>query len=162
MFDFHYNFIKDKYGDKAELLFTDTGSLVYLIQTDDVYKDIEKDIEDRFDTSNFHKNHPSGIKTGVNEKEVGMFKFEIGGNQIIIFIGLRAKLHAFKVETKYEKDKKDDKIKEIKMKIKEEKKAKGVKKCVIKKKINIGRLQKMSFLRRKTDGTDEYLSNQKS
>ena len=68
MFDFHYNYIKDKYGDKAELLFTDADSLVYLVQTKDVYKDIEKDIKDKFDTSNFHKNHPSGIKTGVNEE----------------------------------------------------------------------------------------------
>ena len=44
MFDFHYNYIRKKYGDKAELLFTDTDSLMYLIQTQDVYKDFSKDI----------------------------------------------------------------------------------------------------------------------
>ena len=44
MFDFHYNFIKPKYGKKAELLFTDTDSLIYEIDTEDFYKDIKKKI----------------------------------------------------------------------------------------------------------------------
>ena len=63
MFDFHYNFIREKYGNKAELLFTDTDSLMYQIETDDFYKDISKDIGKRFDTSNYSENHKSGIKT---------------------------------------------------------------------------------------------------
>ena len=42
MFDFHYKYIKKNYGDKAELLMTDTDSLVHLIQTDDFYEDIKK------------------------------------------------------------------------------------------------------------------------
>ena len=132
MFDFHYKYNKKNYGDKAELLMTDTDSLVYLIQTGDFYEDIKKDVKDKFDTSNFPEIHPSGIKTGANMKVIGMFKFENGANIIVVFIGLRPKMYTFKIETKYEKDKKDDKIKEIKMKIEEEKKAKGVKKCVIK------------------------------
>ena len=40
MFDFHYNYIRKKYGDKAELLFTDTDSLMYLIQTEDFFTKI--------------------------------------------------------------------------------------------------------------------------
>ena len=146
MFDFHYNFIKDKYGDKAELLMTDTDSLVYLIQTDDFFEDIKKDVKKKkFDTSNFPDFHPSGIKTGANMKVIGVFKLENGANIIVIFIGLRPKMYTFKIETKYEKDKKDDKIKEIKMKIEEEKKAKGVKKCVIKKNLTLEDYKKCLF-----------------
>ena len=44
MYDFHYNYIKQKYGDKAKLLFTDTDSLMYEIQTKDFYKDISADV----------------------------------------------------------------------------------------------------------------------
>ena len=72
MYDFHYNYIKTKYEDKAKLLFTDTDSLAYEIKTKYFYKDINPDIEKRFDVSDYPKNHPSGIKTGVNSKVLGI------------------------------------------------------------------------------------------
>ena len=97
IYDFHYNYIKPKYGEKAKLLFTDTDSLMYEIETEDFYKDISEDVEEKFDTSNFPENHPSGIKTGVNKKVIGMFKDEVGGKQITEFVGLRAKLYSFKM-----------------------------------------------------------------
>ena len=88
MYDFHYNYIKTKYGDKAKLLFTDTDSLAYEIRTKDFYKDINPAMEKRFDTSDYSTNHPSGIKTGLNSKVLiktglnskvlGMFKDEAG------------------------------------------------------------------------------------
>ena len=94
MYDFHYNYIKTNYGDKAKLLFTDTDSLAYEIKTKDFYKDINPDIEKRFDTSDYPTNHPSGIKTGLNSKVLGIFKDEAGGKQIVEFVGLRAKLYS--------------------------------------------------------------------
>ena len=115
MYDFHYNYIKPKYGDKAKLLFTDTDSLMYEIQTEDFYKDISGDVKDRFDTSDYPENHPSGIPTGINKKVLGMFKDEAGGKNIIEFVGLRAKLYSFKMENG-----------------EESKKCKGVKKQVVK------------------------------
>ena len=52
MYDFHYNFIKSKYGEKAILLFSDTDSLCYLIKTEDVYEDLLEH-RDMFDNSDY-------------------------------------------------------------------------------------------------------------
>ena len=76
MHDFHYNYIKTKYEDKAKFLFTNTESLVNEIKTKDFYTDIKPDIKKRFDTSDYPTNHPSGMKTGLNSKVLGMFKNE--------------------------------------------------------------------------------------
>ena len=119
MYDFHYRYIKPKYGEKAKLLFTDTDSLAYVIETEDFYRDISPDVRAKFDTSNYPREHPSGIETGVNKKVGGMFKDEAGGEQITEFVGLRAKLYAFKT----------DKEKEVK-------KCKGVNKAVVSKSIS--------------------------
>ena len=59
MYDFHYNCIKRKYGDRAKLLFTDTDSLCYEIKTEDNYIDISADVESRFDTSDYPTDHPA-------------------------------------------------------------------------------------------------------
>ena len=58
-------------------------------------KCINLNIEKRFDTSDYPNNHPSGIKTGLNSKVLGMFKDEAGGKQIVKFVGLRAKPYSF-------------------------------------------------------------------
>ena len=119
MYDFHYNYIKNKFNDKATLLFTDTDSLAYEIKTEDFYKDISGDVHGFFDTSNFPKGHSSGIEVGCNKKVVGMFKDEAGGKIISEFVGLRPKLYAYKMHEG-----------------KEEKRCKGVKKAVVKRSIN--------------------------
>ena len=118
MFDFHYQYIKPKYGNQAKLLFTDTDSFLYEIQTEDFYKDISGDVKDRFDTSDYPEGHPSGIPTGINKKVLGMFKDEAAGKIIKEFVGLRAKLYSYKMEEG-----------------KENKRCKGIKKAVVEKNI---------------------------
>ena len=118
MYDFHYNYIKKKYGNKAKLLSTDTDSLMYEIETEDFYKDIANDVETKFDTSEFPADHPSGIER-KNKKVIGMMKDEEGGKIIEEFVGLRAKLYSYKMHVGEEK-----------------KKCKGMKKSVVKKNIS--------------------------
>ena len=119
MYDFHYRYIKPKYGNRAKLLFTDTDSFLYEIQTEDFYKDISGDVRDRFDTSDYPENHPSGIPTGINKKVLGMFKDEAAGKTIKEFVGLRAKLYSYKMDEG-----------------KENKRCKGIKKVVVEKSIS--------------------------
>ena len=128
MFNFHYNYIRKKYGKKAELLFTDTDSLMYQIKTKDFYKDINTDVQDKFDTSDYPTKHPSGILTGVNKKIIGMFKDEVAGKQITHFVGLRPKLYSYKVEDEVEL-----------------KKCKGIKKNVVKKSLDFDDYVKCLF-----------------
>ena len=97
MYDFHYNYIKTKYGDNAKLILNDTDSLAYEIKTKEFYKHINPDIEKRFDTSDYPTNHASGIKTGLNSKVLGMFKDEAGGKEIVEFVGLSAQLYCYKM-----------------------------------------------------------------
>ena len=56
MYDFHYNYIKKRYGDRAKLLFTDTDSLTYGIETEDVYKDFWND-KGMFNKATIQKTH---------------------------------------------------------------------------------------------------------
>ena len=116
MYDFHYGYILPKYGKNQKLLFTDTDSLCYEIQTEDFFKDISGDVEKGFDTSNFPKDHPSEIPVGKNKKVPGMMKDEAGGRIIEEFVGLRAKLYSYRM-----------------FEGKEEKKCKGIKKSVVRK-----------------------------
>ena len=91
---------------------------VMKLKLEDFFKDISQDVDQNFDTSNYPKDHKSGIPTGKNKKVIGMMKDEAGGKIIEEFIGLRAKLYSYKM---YEG--------------KEENKCKGIKKNVIRNKI---------------------------
>ena len=125
MYEFHYEHIKPKWGDNAELLFTDTDSLCYEVKTEDVYKDISPDSEKLYDTSNYKKDHPSGLYSGKNKKVIGFYKDECRGKPITKFAGLKAKSYAYETSDG-EKNKK----------------CKGIKKCVVRKHIDIDDYEK--------------------
>jgi len=76
MYDFNYR-LKERYGDKIKLLYTDTDSLIISINTKDFYEDM-KDMIDEFDTSDYKKDNIYGLPQ-VNKKVLGKFKDEMNG-----------------------------------------------------------------------------------
>ena len=87
MYDFHYNYIKKKYNNRARLLFTYTDSLTYGIEAEDVYKDFWND-KDMFDNSDYSESSP--YYCNVNKKIIGKFKDKACGIPITEFIGLKS------------------------------------------------------------------------
>ena len=87
MYDFHYNYIKKRYNNKAKLLFTDTDSLCYEIETQDIYEELWQD-RNLFDNSDYPKD--SKFFDSTNKKVIGKFKDEAAGMPIVEFIGLRS------------------------------------------------------------------------
>ena len=125
MYDFHYNYIKQKYGDKAKLLFTDTDSLTYEIEAEDVYQDFWKD-RDKFDNSDYPE---ESLYFDNSEKKVsGKFKDEAAGMSIVEFVGLLSKMYSY-----------------VKDNEKGGKTAKGIKKNVIKNNIKHEDYRKVLF-----------------
>ena len=127
MYRFHYDYIKATYGERASLLFTDTDSLTYLVETDDVYLDMLKN-SDLFDTSNYAKDHP--LYSSKNAKSLGKMKDETAGKPVQEFVGLRSKMYALKFEV-IEKNDQGETLKYIK----DKKTAKGVSRAVIDKQL---------------------------
>ena len=111
-YEFWYDYIKPKYNDNVRLCYMDTDSFIMNIKTNDFYKDIANDVENRFDTSNYEVNRL--LPTGKNKKIIGLMKDELGGKIITEFV--RPKTYSFLTDDG-----------------KEDKKAKGTKKCVMKK-----------------------------
>lgn len=92
MYDFHYNYIKKKYGSKAKQLFADKDSLTYEITAKEVYKDFQADKE-KFDNSDYPQDSPYFDKARKNV--FGKFKDEAAGIAITEFIGLRSKMYSY-------------------------------------------------------------------
>ena len=100
MFAFHYDKIKQRYGDNAKLLMTDTDSLVYHIKTEDVYEDMLQEW-DAYDTSEYPTSHK--LFSVKNKRVLGKMKDEYKGSPIKEFIGLRPKMYSILEADGYEK-----------------------------------------------------------
>ena len=94
MYEFHYDYMKPKYGENLKLCYMDTDSLVYKIKTEDCYADIADDVPARFDTSGYCPNRPLPI--GLSKKVIGLMKDELGGAIMTEFVALRPKLYSYK------------------------------------------------------------------
>ena len=116
MYEFWYDYMKPKYGNDVKLCYMDMDSFIMNIRMNDFYKYIANDVEKRFDTSNYEVNRP--LPTGKNKKVIGLMKDELGGKIITEFVTLRPETYSYLINN-----------------CKEDKKAKGTKKCIIKKMI---------------------------
>ena len=115
MYEFWYDYLKPKHNDKVKLCYMDT---VLNIFTGDVFENINNDVKRWFGTSNYDKNDKRPFHIGPNKKVFGMIKDELRGKIMKEFCVLRAKTYTYLME--------DDS---------EMKKAKGVKRCVIKRRL---------------------------
>ena len=77
MFEFWYDSVKPEYGEKANLWFMDTDSFIAQVRVEDMYKDINQDVEKRFGTSNFDMDRP--FPAGKDNRVIGLMKDELGG-----------------------------------------------------------------------------------
>lgn len=116
MYQFHYEHIKLKYGDKAQMIYTDTDSFIYEVNTDCFYSDMKLNLE-KYDTSDYPSDNIFEMPR-VNKKVPGLFKDELNSLIMTAFVGLRSKMYCVQAGNV-------DKMK----------KAKGVKKYVLKKEI---------------------------
>ena len=105
-----------------------TDSFVNNNFTEDFFEDINNDIERWFDTSNYDKNDKRQLPMGMNKNAIGLFKDELGGKIMKEFCALRAKTYTYLMDDDNEK-----------------KKAKGIKMCVIKRRLMFGNYKDLLF-----------------
>ena len=93
IYEFWYDYMKKKYGDMVKLCYMDTDSLIMNIKTRDCYKGIARDVEERFDNSNYDVDRP--LPKGKNKKVIGLMKDELGGGIVTKFVALRPKTYSY-------------------------------------------------------------------
>ena len=96
MYEFHYDYMKPKYGSKVNLCYMDTNSFVYEVETEDFIETFLKDVEKRFDTSGYLKDDNRPLPIGKNKKVIGQMKDKLVGKIMAEFVALRAKMYAYR------------------------------------------------------------------
>ena len=97
MCEFWYDYVKPRYSEKAKLCYVGIDSFVVYRKTDDIYKDIARDVETRSGTSNYESEWVSidrPLPKGKNKKVIQLMKDELGRKIIAKFVGLRAKRYS--------------------------------------------------------------------
>ena len=95
MYEFHYDYIKNKYSNKLGILFTDTDLLMYEITTEDIYKDFNS-IKEMFGFSNYLAK--SKYSNNSNKLVTGKMKDETCGVAIEELVQLKPKLHSLLID----------------------------------------------------------------
>ena len=87
MYEFWYDYLKLKYDNNIGLCYMDTDSFIFHVETEDCYRDIFNDVDNRFNTSD--------LPTGKNRKVLGMMKDELCRKEMTHFCALRAKGYSY-------------------------------------------------------------------
>ena len=96
MYEFWYDYIKLKYGDKVKLCYMDTDSFIIHIETGDWrLKILLRTLINGFDTSGYDKKGNRPIPIGINKKVIGMFKDQLNGKIMKEFCALRTDICIF-------------------------------------------------------------------
>ena len=103
MYEFWYNNVKPKYREKAKLCYMYTDSFIVFIETEDIYSDIAKNVETRFDTTNYELDRP--LPKRKNKKVISSMKDELGEKITNELVALREKTYSYLIDNN-DKDKK--------------------------------------------------------
>ena len=115
MYEFWHDHFKPKYQNNAKFCCIDIDRFIIHIKTEDFYKDVADDVQNWFDTSNYSEDDKKPLPIGKNKKVIGLMKDELGGKIMIELVALKLKTYCCLMDY-------GDSIK----------KAKRIKKCVIK------------------------------
>ena len=88
MYEFWYDYVNPKYGEKSKLCYMGKDSFIVYRKTNDIYKDIAENVEIRSDTSNYELDRP--LPKGKNKWVIQLIKDGLGGEIMTKFVQLRA------------------------------------------------------------------------
>ena len=93
IYEFWHNYIKPKYQNNAKLCYMDTDSFIIHIKTENFYKDIADDIEERYDISDYKSYRP--LPKEINKNAMDFIKDKLKGKIFKRFVALRSKTYSY-------------------------------------------------------------------